>query len=357
MSNSMNSKEESIAKYKKLRGKRAGLIFVIAAGLAAMTVVAFAVGGSSVGLADIFSSIGDFITGNETVTDTQRYIALEIRLPRVLTGIAAGSSLALAGLLMQGIFQNPLVSPYTLGISSAASFGASLAIIFLSGISSVIMGSYMTPLLAFGFSVIAMVLVFVVAKVGGYSTKTLVLMGVAIGYLFSSLVSLLKYVANVDSLPDLVYWQMGSVAHTTWVQFYIILGVLAVCIILSMILSWDLNIMTLGKDEATALGVNFKRIQTITFIMTTILTAVTVSFTGVIGFVGLVAPHVTRMLVGNDYRFCVPASALTGALLLLAADTIARTVIAPSELPVGIITSIVGVPFYLYLVLRRNKNI
>ena len=129
------------------------------------------------------------------------------------------------------------------------------------------------------------------------------------------------------------------------------------CIILSMILSWDLNIMTLGKDEATALGVNFKRIQTITFIMTTILTAVTVSFTGVIGFVGLVAPHVTRMLVGNDYRFCVPASALTGALLLLAADTIARTVIAPSELPVGIITSIVGVPFYLYLVLRRNKNI
>lgn len=353
----MSSKEESIAKYKKLKGKRAGLIFVLAAGLAAMTIIAFAVGGSSVGLADMFASIGDYITGAGDVSDTQKYIALDIRLPRVLTGIVSGAALALAGLLMQGIFQNPLVSPYTLGISNAASFGASLAIIFFSGVSAVTMGYYMTPLLAFSFSVIAMVLVFVVAKVGGYSTKTLVLTGVAIGYLFSSLVSLMKYVANVDSLPDLVYWQMGSVAHTTWIQFYIILGVFGVCTVISLILSWDLNIMTLGKDEATALGVNFKRIQTITFIMTTILTAVTVSFTGVIGFVGLVAPHVTRMLVGNDYRYCIPASALTGSLLLLAADTIARTVIAPSELPVGIITSLVGVPFYIYLVLRRNKNI
>ena len=160
MSDSMSSKEEAIAKYKKLKGKRAGLIFVIAAGLAAMTIIAFAVGGSSVGLGDIFCSIGDFFTGNETVSDTQRYISLDIRLPRVLTCIAAGSSLALAGLLMQGIFQNPLVSPYTLGISSAASFGASLAIIFLSGVSAVVMGSYMTPLLAFGFSVLAMLLVF-----------------------------------------------------------------------------------------------------------------------------------------------------------------------------------------------------
>lgn len=353
----MNNKEKSIANYKKITLRKAWIILFLIIGLGGVIFWGMSVGGSSLGLDKVFQAIGDFFTGNQTVTEAEKYIALGIRVPRVIAGMVAGASLALSGLLMQGIFQNPLVSPYTLGISNAASFGACLAIISCTGMAAIVVQPILTPVLAFVFSVGAMLMVFFIAKFGGQSTKTLVLTGVAIGYLFASLVSLIKYLVNTDALPDLVYWQMGSVANTQWHEVYIMLGTFAACFILSLFLAWDLNVMTLGKEEASALGVNFKRIQTITFIMTTVLTGVTVAFTGVIGFVGLVAPHITRMIVGNDYRFCVPVSALFGGVLLLAADTLAKTVIAPTELPVGIITSLVGVPFYLFLVLRRNKNV
>ena len=353
----MKNKEQIAADYRKLTGKKVRIIILLALGLAGVFIWGMSVGGSDLGLGKVFQSIGDFFTGSENVTTAERYIALDIRVPRVIAGMVAGASLALSGLLMQGIFQNPLVSPYTLGISNAASFGACIAIVSCTGIASVIIQPILTPVLAFAFSVLAMLIVFIIAKFGGQSTKTLVLTGVAIGYLFASLVSLIKYIVHTDSLPDLVYWQMGSVANTRWYEVYIMIGTLAACFIISLILAWDLNIMTLGREEASALGVNFKRIQTVTFIMTTVLTGVTVSFTGVIGFVGLVAPHITRMIVGNDYRYCIPVSALFGGLLLLAADTLAKIVIAPAELPVGIITSLVGVPFYIFLVLRRNKNV
>ena len=353
----MDNKEKSVVAYKKLTGRKTLIIILLIIGLGGVFLWGISVGGSTLGIDKVFQSIGDFITGNETVTASEKYIALDIRIPRVIAAMVAGGSLALSGLLMQGIFQNPLVSPYTLGISNAASFGACLAIISCTGMAAIVLQPILTPLLAFVFAVVAMVIVFVIARFGGQSTKTLVLTGVAIGYLFASLVSLIKYLIHTDALPDLVYWQMGSVANTQWHEVYIMIGTFAVCFILSLILAWDLNVMTLGREEATALGVNFKRIQTITFIMTTVLTGVTVAFTGVIGFVGLVAPHITRMIVGNDYRFCVPVSALFGGVLLLAADTLAKIVIAPTELPVGIITSLVGVPFYLFLVLRRNKNV
>lgn len=353
----MNNKEQIVANYRKITGKKVRIIILLILGLGGVFIWGISVGGSSLGIDKVFQAVGDYITGNETITAAEKYIALDIRIPRVIAGMVAGGSLALSGLLMQGIFQNPLVSPYTLGISNAASFGACLAIIGTTGMAAIILQPILTPILAFVFSVAAMIMVFIIAKFGGQSTKTLVLTGVAIGYLFSSLVSLIKYIVHTDALPDLVYWQMGSVANTAWYEVYIMIGTFGACFILSLILAWDLNVMTLGKEEASALGVNFKRIQTITFIMTTVLTGVTVSFTGVIGFVGLVAPHITRMIVGNDYRYCIPVSALFGGVLLLAADTLAKIVIAPTELPVGIITSLVGVPFYLFLVLRRNKNV
>ncbi len=353
----MKNKEQIVSEYRKITGRKVRIIILLIIGLVGILIWGLSVGGSDLGLGKVFQAIGDFFTGNETLESSEKYIALDIRIPRVIAGMIAGASLALSGLLMQGIFQNPLVSPYTLGISNAASFGACIAIVSCTGVAAVVLQPILTPLLAFAFSVVAMLMVFIIAKFGGQSTKTLVLTGVAIGYLFSSLVSLIKYVANTDNLPDLVYWQMGSVANTRWYEVYIMIGTLAVCFILSLILAWDLNVMALGREEASALGVNFKRIQTITFIMTTVLTGVTVAFTGVIGFVGLVAPHITRMIVGNDYRYCIPVSALFGGMLLLAADTLAKVVIAPAELPVGIITSLVGVPFYLFLVLRRNKNV
>lgn len=177
------------------------------------------------------------------------------------------------------------------------------------------------------------------------------------GYLFSALVSILKYVADVKSLPELIFWTMGSLSGITWETLAIIFAVLCVCIIIYLFMSWNLNVMTFGKEEALALGVDYKKNQMAVFIMTTILTAVTVSFTGVIGFIGLVAPHVSRMLVGNDYRYGIPVSCLMGSGLLLMSDTVARIIIAPTELPVGIVTSLIGVPFYIYLVLRRSKHI
>ena len=352
----MNNREQCITYFNKDIKKRRLVIILLLCGLIGVVIWGLAVGGSSVRLDKVFQAIGDKITGQETISETDSYIATAIRIPRVLVAVGAGAALGLSGLLMQGIFQNPLVSPYTLGISNGASFGACLAIVLSSSIS-IPLGMYLTPAFAFAFAMLTMVFVFTLVKFSGHSTKSLVLTGVAIGYLFSSLVSILKYVSDTKELPELVFWTMGSLAGITWEVLAIVFGVLAVCVIISLIISWDLNIMTFGREEAIALGVNYKRKQTIVFILTTILTATTVSFTGVIGFVGLVAPHITRMIIGNDFRYGIPVTCFLGSLLLLVSDTIARTVIAPTELPVGIVTSLIGVPFYIYLVLRRSKNV
>ncbi len=255
---------------------------------------------------------------------------------------------------MQGIFQNPIVSPYTLGVSNGAAFGAALSIVMGAKLS--FLGNYRVPVFAFIFSVITMLMVYGVALVAKNSSKTLVLSGVAIGYLFSAMVSFIKYVSDSNELPEIVFWMMGGLAGIPWESIVLIAIVVIISVTIMMRFAWDLNVMSAGEELAISLGVNFNKIKNISIILSTLMTAVAVAFTGIIGFVGLIAPHISRIIIGSDYRYLIPASSLIGALLLLISDTIARNIIAPTELPVGIITSFIGVPFFLYLIIKQKRG-
>ncbi|MDR2499688.1 MAG: iron ABC transporter permease [Treponema sp.] len=326
------------------------VILLVVTALASLTVGAARI--SAVMAARTVFGLGLPVEAEETL----RQVLFSIRLPRALAAICAGMSLSCAGLVMQGVFQNPLVSPYTLGVSNGAAFGASLAIIFRARFLSAppLIGDYLLPASAFVFSLLTMFLVYAIARVRAESGRTLLLAGVAIGYLFSALVAAIRYFSNMRELPELVFWTMGglSAVPKSGVLIIALINVLSISVML--LKAWDINALAAGPDQAVSLGVNYERLRVTLFILSTLMTAAAVSFTGVIGFVGLIAPHITRFIAGSDYRWAIPAAALTGALLLLASDTIARTLIAPSELPVGILTSFIGVPFFLYLILRRK---
>ena len=290
------------------------------------------------------------------VQETSMQVILSIRLPRSLAALFAGMALSTAGLLMQGVFQNPLVSPYTLGVSSGAAFGASLAMIFRGKFLSTLpfLRVYLLPVSAFVFSLLTMLLVYGIAKLKAGSGRILLLAGVAIGYLFSAMVASIRYFSDIRDLPELVFWTMGGLNDVPKSGVLIIALADIAAISFMMVKAWDINALALGEEQALSLGVSYKRIRIIAFIVSTLMTSAAVSFTGVIGFIGLMAPHIIRIIIGSDYRWTIPASALTGALILLASDTIARTIIAPAELPVGIITSFIGVPFFLYLIIRSR---
>lgn len=187
------------------------------------------------------------------------------------------------------------------------------------------------------------------------NTKTLILSGVAVGYLFSALVASMKYISDVRELPELVFWTMGGLSNVSWLGIGLMFIASFSGFLIMMRFAWELNVMSSGEETALSLGVNYKFITRIFFVTATLMTATAVSFTGVIGFVGLIAPHITTMLFGGDYRYNIPASCLLGALLLLLSDTLSRIIIAPSELPVGVITSLIGVPFFIYLIIRRKR--
>jgi iron complex transport system permease protein len=218
-------------------------------------------------------------------------------------------------------------------------------------------GGYIVIANAFLFSLLAMVLVYFIARMRGMTTETVILTGVAIGFLFSAMLSLIQYVSpNRDAVSAVVFWLMGGLYSATWDGILIILPIVAVTIVLMVQQSWNINVMSMGEDVATSLGVNSKRVLAINMVLETLATASIIAFTGVIGFVDLIAPHIARMLIGNDHRFLIPCSALVGAFLLLCSDTVARLVLAPTELPVGIVTSLLGVPFFIYILVSKRRQ-
>ncbi|MDR2445110.1 MAG: iron ABC transporter permease [Spirochaetaceae bacterium] len=312
---------------------------------------ALSTGASGVNIFDVLKFFSKSETG-----DLQRRVIFEIRLPRALAAASAGAALALSGLLMQGVFRNPLVSPYTLGVSGGAAAGASFVIIFRSHIVNVFpyLENFCVPAGAFAFSMLTMILVYTISSIKAHDSRTLILAGVAIGYLFSALTASMKYFSDVRELPEIVFWTMGSLSGIAPAGIIIIAVCVIIVFITMMRFAWDLNAISLGQEDALSLGVNYTRIKVLSLILSTSTASTAVAFTGVIGFVGLVAPHITRILMGGDYRYSVPGTALTGTLLLLVSDTAARTIIAPAELPVGIITSFIGVPFFIYLLARNS---
>jgi iron complex transport system permease protein len=321
-----------------------GLVLV----LAATIMVCLGIGAVSIPFHDVLASL---IGG---ASDTDRWIVVNLRLPRILLACLVGASLAVAGATMQGLFRNPMASPSVLGISSGAAFGAALAMVL--GISW-IGGSFAIPAMAFVFSFVTLFLVYSISRTrNGYvPVETLLLAGIAVGSLFSALVSAMQYFAG-EQLSGVVFWLMGGLNNATWDQVLVSLPAIILGCSVMMVLSRDLNAMMVGEEQAGNLGINVNQVRIVLLLAASLVTAMAVSVSGVIGFVGLIIPHVIRTLVGPDHRILLPCSIVGGALFLVLTDTLARIIIAPAELPVGIITSLLGAPFFIYLLMTRKRT-
>jgi len=289
--------------------------------------------------------IGDGIV--QTWPDTYNTIVMDVRFPRVIVGMLVGIGLSVAGCGMQGLFRNPMASPYVSGISSGGAFGAALAV-------NVGVMFYFIPLFAFTFSAITVFLVYMISRVRGkVRMETLLLSGIAVASFFSALVSLMMYLAG-DKLESIVFWMMGGFWASGWDEVMILFPFILICIPVYIFLSRDLNALLLGEEDAMDLGINVEVLKRFMLLLTAVLVGSCVAVSGTIGFVGLIIPHITRILVGPDHKVLIPASIFTGGIFMIITDIVARTIIQPSELPVGIITSLCGVPFFLYL-LRSKK--
>lgn len=286
-----------------------------------------------------------------TWSKTVESIILNVRLPRILSSAIIGAALSLSGLSYQGMFKNPMVSPDVLGTSAGAGFGASLAILF--GLS------YFTiSFISFAFGLLAVILVtFISSKIMNQRTLALILGGIMISSLFSSATSFVKLVADTDNtLPAITYWLMGSLASVRKSDVYFLLIVTVIGAIPLFLLRWKLNLLTLDEDEAMSLGINTILLRKIVIVCATLMTSASICVGGHIGWIGLVIPHFTRMVVGCDYRVSLPVSILMGSSFLMLVDTISRSLLT-SEIPIGILTSFIGAPFFLYLMIREAKKV
>ena len=292
-------------------------------------------------------------------TKDDKLVILGIRLPRIVAGILVGSSMGIAGAVLQGYLRNPLATPFTMGVSNGAMFGASLAIILGAGYSlnsgQVFLNNpYAVVLFAFLGAVSATLVILALARLRGLSPEAIVLAGVAMSSLYVALTTLVQYFANEVQLSAMVYWSFGNLARATWRE-NAIMGVSFTLVFIYFILKrWDLNASTLGDDIAKSVGVNIERERLIGTLLSAFITSVTVAFVGVIGFIGLIAPHSMRLIAGGDYRSLIPLSALAGALLLVSADAVARLIVSPMNLPVGVITSFLGAPTFIYLLVKME---
>ncbi len=309
----------------------------------------FLMGRYPVSPVDVVKTILSPIFPPLTVSSTINTIVWQIRLPRILAALLVGASLSMAGTALQGVFKNPLVSSDLLGVSNGAGFGAALAILF-SGSGIII------QIFAFIFGIISVSITYLISKAyraGGI--LILILSGVAISAFFNSLISAIKFVADPeDKLPEIVYWLMGSLASVRMDEIIMIIMPLFIGFIILYLLRWQMNILAMGDEEAQSLGLNPSRVRLIIIAACTLLTSAAVSISGIIGWIGMIIPHMARMVVGPDNKILIPASLSLGASFLLLIDNISRVVIS-IEIPIGILTAIIGVPIFLYL-LRRGYS-
>ena len=278
-------------------------------------------------------------------------VVTDVRLPRVLSSMLVGAGLALSGVVFQGILLNPLADPYTLGVSAGAAFGAAVAL--LLNIS--LLGAFSVPLFAFAGATATLFLVIFLSSDGsGLSSNNLILSGIIVAAILSAGLSLIKYVAD-EQVSVIIFWLMGSFAARTWTDVGLVAIAAGMGLAVCAYFARDLNLLALGERPATSLGVDFQRTTLILLITASLVAAVCVAVSGIIGFVGLLVPHLMRMLVGPDNRRLLPAALLAGALLLLAADTLTRAVL-PQEIPIGVLTALVGGPFFCYVFRQRQKE-
>ena len=331
------------------------VMLILAAALIAAVVTAAVVGAAGLSMGEalraLFALFGSGADAQGDFPEWAPRLLWSLRLPRIALALIAGAALSTAGASFQGVFRNPLAEPYLLGVSAGAALGATIAIVW-KPLGS---GIYGIPVLAFVGGALTAFLVYRVATFSGRTgSASLLLSGVAVGSTLTAITSFMM-VATERDLHTVIVWLMGGLTTATWTKVSITLPVVAAGFVYMMLMSRRMNLLLMGEERARELGVDSQRTRRNLMIVASLTTAAAVAFTGLIGFVGLMVPHIMRLLVGPDHRRLLPASALFGALLLLLADTVARTVLAPAEIPVGIITAAAGGPFFLYL-LRMRKG-
>lgn len=336
---------------KKLIGISVGLVCILIAGMA----LAATFGAADVSVKTVVEIVRTHLSrgSTETLDKSMDLIVWQIRMPRILLAVIIGMALAGSGVVFQAVFQNPMADPYVLGISSGAAFGA--ASVIVTGL--VITQAFFSTITigAFIGAMTTSLVVWQISKVGGRTqVMTLLLSGIALNFLLSSAISMLM-VFNREQVERIVFWTMGSVATASWTKVGLMVLPVLMGLAVFMIFARDLNIMLMGEDVAESLGVNVERLRVILLLVASAVTAAAVSMSGVIGFVGLIVPHAVRLFVGPDHRKLIPLSVLTGGFFLLVADTIARTMFAPSEVPIGVMTAFIGAPYFIFL-LQNSKG-
>lgn len=345
--------------YRRYIGWKISLLFIVAGAVVVSLMVAVSLGAAHIPVADVARSLAGL-----EVTKRFEMIIWNIRLPQALAAIVAGAGLAVAGTAMQSILRNPLGSPFTLGISHAAAFGAAFSVMILDGgvMSSAqadavnITSPYVTTGLAFVFSLSAAGVIIGVSRLRGATPETMILTGVALGSLFTAGTMLLQFFADDVQLAAMIFWTFGDTARASWSELGVVTVVTVVCCVFFLFNGWNYNAIDAGDETAKGLGVRVERVRMVGMLLATLLTAVIIAFLGIIGFVGLVVPHMARRIIGSDHRFLLPATILGGGLLLLLSDTVARLILAPHILPVSVLTAFLGAPVFIYLILRGQRG-
>ncbi|MBV4538102.1 MULTISPECIES: FecCD family ABC transporter permease [Pseudomonas] len=339
-------------RYRRLLWRRAGLVAGLALLLLLAVVGDLASGSSGMGLGRLLQGVFE----PHSLSATEQVIIWNVRLPYALMAVLVGSALALAGAEMQAILDNPLASPFTLGVSSSAALGASLAIAYPVSVAW-LQPSVQVPLMAFVFACLSVLLLQAMARLRGAGVESLVLFGIALVFSCNALVSLLQLLASEDVLQQLVFWTLGSLARATWHKLAILAAVLALVLPFSLRAASAMTLLRMGEERARSFGVDTRRLRIASLLRISLLSATAVAFVGTIGFIGLVGPHIARLLVGEDQRFLLPASALVGALLLSLSSIASKLILPGLIVPVGIVTALVGVPVFVALVFSRGRRL
>jgi iron complex transport system permease protein len=339
----------------RFRDATAVHIFALLIALAGVIMLSTGMGYIKIPVGAVFKVIATKISGKVSLIDGLDEIfpvvVFDVRLPRILTAALVGGGLAMCGVVFQGILLNPLADPYTLGVSAGAAFGASLAIL----LNIHLLGTYSIPLFAFvGAACTLLLVIFLSSSAEGWSSNNLILSGIIVAAILSAGISFLKYVAD-EQVAVIIFWLMGSFGSKTWTDVALAMVFIGIGFIVFVYYSRDLNLMSLGNRTASSLGVETRKVTLILLSTASLVAAICVSVSGIIGFVGLLIPHMMRLLTGPDNRRLIPVAMLSGGILLLCADTITRAVL-PSEIPIGVLTALIGGPFFCYIFWKQQKT-
>lgn len=345
---------------KKRQRKNLYITLAVLAAVIAMSFVCLFVGSSHMSVSDCFAALAKKGSAGNV------RIIWNIRIPRVLAAIIAGAGLSISGLIMQTTLNNSMASPSTLGVSNAAVFGANLSIIVFAGgflstgnnVAAFAAGAnpYATSIMAFVFSTASILLILSLCRLRSFSPNVVVLAGIAIGAVWTAATTILQFYATDVGISAAVVWNFGDLGRATYRTDLIMLAAVLIGLVFFVLMSWRYNAILSGEHTASSMGINVGRLRFLSLLLASLITAVCVSFLGTIGFVGIICPHVTKKLLGQDHRVSVPVSALCGSLLLLMADTLSRSMGSGSALPVGAITSLLGAPFFIAIIFSKKEH-